>query len=87
MGYSTGYVDEQGKYHQGGSKAMGHDVNPTYKEWSHDLQRKEFGAEIIQPRRNGKPNPDFVKTYLRTEPDVVKQYFTEEQIKQAEREL
>lgn len=87
MASSTGYIDEQGKYHRGETKPLGHDVNPTYKEWSHDLQRKEYSMEIIQPHKNGKPNPDFVKAYIDAEPEVVKNYFTEEQIKQAEREL
>jgi hypothetical protein len=77
-----GYIGEDGKYHRG-EKALGHDVSSIHKEWSHDLERKKFGREIIQPHKNGQPNPAFVKAY----PEESKEYFSPEQIKRGEREI
>lgn len=35
----------------------------TWKEWSHDLQRQEHGADIVQPFKHGKPNQEFIDLY------------------------
>lgn len=79
---SIGYIDEHGKYHRGESKKMGWDVNPNHKSWSHDMQRREFAAEIIQPHKNGKPNPKFIKAH----PETAKEYWSQEVIDKALRE-
>ena len=43
----------------------------TYKEWDHDKQRQEHGADIVQPRdRRGNPNPEFIALY----PDAAADY-------------
>ena len=73
---SRGYINSQGKYIKGEDKAMPHDVNSTYKEYSHDIGRKEHHIEIIQPHKDGKPNRDFVDAY----PEYSKKYFSQEQI-------
>lgn len=80
---STGHIDSKGRYIRGVDVKMGHDVSPQYKGWSHDLQRKEFSREIIQPHVKGKPNPKFIQAY----PEYSKKYFTDEQIKSGEREI
>lgn len=80
---TTGYIDSQGVYHRGEDKAMGFDVNPTHKEWRHDLERKQFAKEIIQPYKNGKANPEFIKYY----PEESKKYFSEDVIERISREL
>jgi hypothetical protein len=80
---TTGYIDATGKYVKGKDRPLTHDVNPLYKEYSHDMGRKEFAKEIIQPHKDGKPNPEFVRNY----PDVSKEYWSQEQIDQAERNI
>lgn len=47
------------------------------------MERKKFAREIVQPNKNGKPNPEFVRSY----PETSKEYFNEQQIRAAEREL
>jgi hypothetical protein len=71
-----GYINEEGKYIRGEDKALGHDVNPTFKEYEHDYGRKQFSREIIQPHKDGKPNRDFVESY----PEYSKKYFNQQQI-------
>jgi len=71
-----GYIGKDGKYHRGEDNKMPFDVNPTYKEWSHDMGRKEYSREIIQPHKNGKPNKAFVEAY----PDYSKEYWDQETI-------
>lgn len=80
---TTGYIDQNGRYIRGVDKSLGHDINPTYKEYSHEIGRKEYAKEIIQPHAGGKPNPEFVRNY----PEVSKEYWSQEQIDQAERKL
>jgi len=80
---STGYIGSDGKYHRGEDKPMGFDVNPTHKEWRHDMERKQFSKEIIQPYKDSKANPEFIKNY----PEESKKYFSEDVIKRIEREL
>ncbi len=81
----TGYIDERGKYQKGKKKPLAHDVNPTYKQWHGDLERKQYSKEIIQPHKNGKPNPDFVRAYR--DDDVLKEYLTIDQIDKIERDM
>lgn len=80
---STGYLDEHGKYQRGKKKGMGHDISSQYTPWHHDIERKQYSREILQPRKNGKPSSAFVKAYK----DEAKEYFTDREIQQAEREL
>jgi len=80
---TTGYIGTDGKYHRGEDKAMGFDVNSTHKEYRHDMERKEFAKEIIQPYKNGKANSEFIKTY----PEQSKKYFGKGVIERAQREL
>lgn len=80
---STGYIDAQGHYIRGKDIPMGFDVNPTHKEWRHDLERKQFAKEIIQPYKNGKANREFIVNY----PEESKKYFSEQVIERVTREL
>lgn len=80
---STGYIDTNGQYIRGEDKAMGFDVNPTHKEWRHDMERKKFAKEIIQPYKNGKPNRDFIDNY----PEESHKYFSQDVIERVRREL
>jgi hypothetical protein len=80
---TTGYIGPDGRYVKGEDKSMGFDVNPTHKEWRHDMERKQFAKEIIQPFKNGKANKEFIDNY----PEESKKYFTEDVIKKLTREL
>ena len=80
---TTGYIGADGHYHKGDDKAMGFDVNPTHKEWRHDMERKEFAKEIIQPYKNGKANREFIVNY----PEESKKYFSNDVIERITREL
>jgi hypothetical protein len=83
MGTSTtGFIDEHGKYHRGKDKPMPSARSSTYRQYSHDIGRKEFAGEIIQPNKNGKPNPAFISAY----PDYSHEYWSQEQINKALRE-
>lgn len=77
-----GHIGADGKYHRGESKSLGWDINTTWKAWDHDQQRKQFAAEIIQPHRNGKPSAQFI----RVNPEVAKEYWSQEVIDKALRE-
>ncbi len=68
---STGYVIN-GEYHKGKAPLGTHEADNTqYKEWTHDKQRQEHRADLIQPyTRDGKPNPEFINIY----PDEAKGY-------------
>lgn len=80
---STGYIDAEGKYHRGEDKALPTQANSMHKQYRHDSDRRKNMREAIQPHKNGKPNPQFVRAY----PEESKRYFSPDQIKQAEREL
>lgn len=80
---STGYIDPQGHYQKGSDKPLGFDVNPTHKEWRHDMERKQFSKEIIQPYKNGKANREFIVNY----PEESKKYFSQDVIERIIREL
>lgn len=61
---------------------MSNDVSPQHKGWSHDFERKQYSAQILQPRINGKPNRKFIEVY----PQIAKEYFDQGQIDNAMRE-
>lgn len=44
--------------------------NITYKVYDHDRQRENHGLDLIQPYKDGKPNPEFIEHY----PDEAKNY-------------
>ena len=61
---STGYI-KNGKYIKGSvdpSKLIDHE-QVTYKEASHDKQRREHRKDLIQPYKDGKPNAEFIQQY------------------------
>lgn len=63
-GRITGYVLD-GVYYRGTPDlpSMTQDVQTTYKDWSHTKQRREHRRDLIQPYKNGKPNPEFIQAY------------------------
>lgn len=80
---TVGYVDQSGHYVRGEDKSLTWDVNSMHKEYEHDFERKKFAREIIQPRINGQPNPEFVTAYA----SYSKKYFSTEEIDKAQRSL
>jgi hypothetical protein len=78
----VGYIDGNGVYRKGERSDLPHDRSTQYKDWDHTMQRKEFSREITQPRKNGKPNPEFIRSY----PNYSKKYWTQEEIDKALRE-
>jgi hypothetical protein len=60
----VGYV-VNGVYHRGAPNLpeMIIPQQSTYREWDHDKQRQEHGADIVQPHKNGKPNQEFIDLY------------------------
>lgn len=80
----NGYIDENGKYVKDKSPTLANDVSSQYKDWSHDDQRRRYRGDIVQPYIDGKPNPEFVSIYRG---DVAKNYFKQDQIDAADRDL
>ncbi len=80
---TTGYVGTDGIYHRGEDKSLGFDVNSTHKEYRHDMERKEFAKEIIQPYKDGKANREFIVNY----PEESKKYFSPDVIERITRQL
>lgn len=80
---TTGYINAKGEYVRGKDKSLGFDVTSTHKEWRHDLERKKFSKEIIQPYKSGKANREFIINY----PEESKKYFSQEVIERITREL
>lgn len=68
---STGYIIN-GEYHQGMAPLGTPDPDNTqYKGWTHDKQRSEHRADLVQPyTSDGKPNQEFITLY----PDEAKGY-------------
>lgn len=81
--FNVGFIDGNGHYHRGYDNPLPNQVNFTYKEYDHDMQRKEFSREIIQPYIHGKPNRAFIESY----PVYSRKYFNQEIIDQTLREL
>jgi hypothetical protein len=79
---TTGHIGSDGKYHRGEDQKMAYDVNITHKEYEHDMGRKEFARDIIQPHVNGKPNVEFIHAY----PEYSKKYWSQEVIDKTLRE-
>jgi hypothetical protein len=59
---STGFILD-GKYIKEEPKKLTEDVQSTYKQYRHDRQRDQHRAEIVQPYKNGKLNPEFKMLY------------------------
>lgn len=72
MGKTLGYY-LNGKYIKGGQPTrLGRQT--TYKEFTHDEQRKAHAADLVQPfKKDGTPNPEFRNLY----PEESKDYFNE----------
>lgn len=65
----TGYIIN-GVYHKSskttslGSRAeLGAAASSTYKVYSHDRQREEHRRDLLQPYKDGTPNPEFINQY------------------------
>ena len=59
------YIDEYGEYHKGEQRATLEPNSSQYKAWSHDRQRAEHQADLLQPYdRNGRPNAEFMEQYV-----------------------
>lgn len=76
------YIGQDGKYYEG-TPDNSYDLNSLDKSRRHEIERKKFAREIIQPHRDGKANPEFVRAY----PVEATEYFTQDEIMRAEREL
>lgn len=64
--HTVGYIDADGIYHPGveGVTTIG-PASSQYKAWSHDRQRAEHQADLLQPYdRNGRPNTAFMEQYV-----------------------
>jgi hypothetical protein len=79
-----GYVNSRGDYVKGTYKPEGNEMSSQAKAYSHMMQRKVFGADIVQPHVNGQPNREFIEVYRG---EVADKYFTREQIDKADRQL
>ena len=79
---SVGYIDEHGNYVRGDDKPMPNERSGMYKQYAHDLGRKEYAGEIIQPHVNGQPNPKFIEAY----PEYSHKYWDQQTIDKALRE-
>lgn len=55
----------------------------TAREFDRNRQRKDFAKDIVQGMVNGKPNADFLKAY----PDKAKERFTEQEIRNMQRNI
>lgn len=55
---------------------------PLHDAYQLDRAREDFRRDFLQPRINGKPNPEFVKAYPQESREI---YFTEEELKGMER--
>lgn len=64
-----------GKFYKD-KKPEGIKNNDQFKAYRHEMQRLDHRKDLIQPRVNGKPNPEFIREY----PENAKQYFSKEDI-------
>jgi len=63
---TTGYIDSSGQYIKTKeAQKLSEEVSSTYKNWRHDRDREKHRADIVQPYKNGKPNPEFIQIYGR----------------------
>ena len=53
---------KDGKFYKGNLKTQ-HLESSTYKGWSHQSQRDNHRKDMIQPYKEGRPNPEFVSEY------------------------
>lgn len=60
-----GWIDKHGVYHKGkvDPKDLIDIEQSTYKDANHDKQRREHRRDLIQPYKDGKPNPEFIDVY------------------------
>lgn len=78
----TGYI-LNGKYYKASEpiEATAIRQQPLLKSYELDRSKERFRRDFIQPRTNGRPNPDFVKAY----PEESKRYFSQEELNEMER--
>lgn len=68
---STGYILNGVYYDQEPDTSLLIDTRAsTDQQYSHDRQRENHRRDLLQPYKNGKPNPDFIEQY----PEESKQY-------------
>ena len=62
---STGYIDEYGNYHKEipDVSKLRNTTASTDKEYDHDRQRENHRRDLLQPYKNGEPNPEFIQQY------------------------
>ena len=60
---AQGYIDSFGRYHKNGIPKKLDGISSQYKSYSHDRQRAEHAADLVQPWVNGKFNPEFRDLY------------------------
>lgn len=63
MSRSTGYIVGDKYIKTKDIKIDKADIQATYKDWSHSRQRENHRADLVQPYRNGKINPEFEILY------------------------
>lgn len=67
---STGFIKD-GVYYRGTLRGVATQGDqPLHKGWSHDRQREEHRADIVQPYKDNQPNPEFIQLY----PDQAAKY-------------
>lgn len=54
------------------------EISSQYKQYSHEMQRLDHRKNIIQPYKQNKPNPEFIRSY----PEESKKYFNQQQIEE-----
>lgn len=60
----SGYITPEGEYIKTDkAQKLAEDVSSTYKSYRHDRQREAHRADIVQPYKNGKLNPEFEMLY------------------------
>lgn len=70
-------VIRNGKFIKDG-KASGASVSEGLKAYNLDMQRRDHKADVLQRYVNGKPNPEWIRTY----PEESKVQFTEQEIRE-----
>jgi len=60
-----------------GAKASGLKINSQYKAYRQSMQYLDHKKDIIQPRKEGHANPEFIQAY----PEEAQKYFTEGEIR------
>lgn len=54
--------------------------HPLNKEYNRAYNREQFAQDVVQPWKNGRPNPEYIQAFGKEE---ASNYFSKEQIKEA----